>query len=158
MDLIAIDPGTIKVGWAVFQNDRLVAAGTQGLKGSRQESLGMRTLRLRRFLDELRSQAPAARHLAYEEVRRHRGTTAAHSYGAAMAVLQEWAIENELDYFSVPVSDVKQAATGKGGGAGTGKAEVLQAARDAWPHLDFPDDNAADAAWLGALNIRMPSN
>ena len=43
---------------------------------------------------------------------------------------------------------------GKGGGAGTGKAEVLQAARDAWPHLDFPDDNAADAAWLGVAGLR----
>lgn len=54
------------------------------------------------------------------------------------------------------ISDVKRAATGKGGGKGTAKADMLRAARARWPHLVFEDDNAADAAFIGrALRVEL---
>jgi Holliday junction resolvasome RuvABC endonuclease subunit len=77
-------------------------------------------------------------------------TDAAHAYGAAEGILLAWCAENGLEVKSQPIASVKAAATGKGGGPGTGKEEVLAAARVRWGGVHaFPGYDAADAAFIG---------
>jgi len=75
---------------------------------------------------------------------------AAHAYGAAEGILLAWCAENQLEVKSQPIASVKMAALGKGGGSGTGKEEVLAAARARWGAVhSFPGYDASDAAFIG---------
>lgn len=75
---------------------------------------------------------------------------AAHAYGAAEGILLAWCAENGLEVKSQPIATVKAAATGKGGGPGTAKEDVLAAARARWGAIHtFSGYDAADAAFIG---------
>lgn len=81
-----------------------------------------------------------------------------------------WHLLDELDAMGVPVAIapptcVKMLALGKGGGADTGKLEVVVAARDRLGYRGT-DDNEADALWcaaagyqrLGAPMAKLPAS
>jgi Holliday junction resolvasome RuvABC endonuclease subunit len=140
--IIALDPGT-KCGWAVYR-DGMTYAGVWDLRPNRYEGGGMRFLRLCRFLEET-TKAATLDLVAYEEVRRHKGTDAAHVYGGIVATIQQWAELRCTPYCAVPVAAVKRKATGKGN---AGKDEMLAAAKVRWPDIEIPDDNCADALWI----------
>ena len=78
--------------------------------------------------------------IAYEEVRRHMGTTAAHVYGGWLAVIQMYALNFKVKLMPIGVTEAKKHATGKGNAT---KAEVVAAMRDYFH--DVTDDNEADA-------------
>lgn len=113
MTWIGIDPGT-RCGWAVLADDGArIASGTWDCSVRRGEGAGFRYVRLTRYLGELLEAHPASR-VAYEDVRRHMGTDAAHVYGAIVGEIQRVCEERKLPYCSVPVGVVKKHATGKG--------------------------------------------
>jgi Holliday junction resolvasome RuvABC endonuclease subunit len=145
---IAIDPGT-KCGWAVLDGEgKKVASGVFDLANKRHEGGGMRYVRARRSFVDLTEAYPDAL-WAYEEVRRHRGTDAAHVYGGIVAQLTSVLEEAGRPYTAIPVGTIKRAATGKGNAA---KAAVMAAAERKWgsgsaaiPTLQSDDE--ADALW-----------
>ena len=140
--VLALDLGTT-TGWAMRTMDGQFAHGFASFKPSRYEGGGMRYLRFKRWLGELRQLATDIHSIYFEEVRRHAGVDAAHVYGGLLATLTAWCEHHNLPYQGVPVGTIKRHATGKGN---AGKDEVIQAMQ-ALGH-SVKDDNEADALAL----------
>jgi len=143
--ILAIDPGT-KCGWALFRNGKRSASGVWDLKPRTLDGAGMRFVKLRTYLDRL-AIAHSRLHVAFEEVRRHLGTDAAHIYGGIVAVITAWCEEHGYDYEGIPVGTIKKFATGKGN---ANKAMMVAAARERWPVPVIVTEDEADALWIGA--------
>ncbi|WP_374298140.1 crossover junction endodeoxyribonuclease RuvC [Sphingomonas sp.] len=140
--LLALDLGTT-TGWALRTPDRRIVSGTQSFKPQRFEGGGMRFLRFVRWLDELQALSGGLQHLAFEEVRRHASTDAAHAYGGFFGQLSAWCEQHAIPYHGVPVGTIKRHATGKGN---ANKDAMLTAVRS-WGYAPA-DDNEADALAL----------
>ena len=140
--VLAIDLGTT-TGWAMRTMDGQLAHGFTSFRPSRYEGGGMRYLRFKRWLSDMRHLASDIHSVYFEEVRRHAGVDAAHVYGGLLATLTAWCEHHNLPYQGVPVGTIKRHATGKGNAS---KDEVMQAMRA----LGHPvtDDNEADALAL----------
>jgi len=140
--LLALDLGTT-TGWALLTREGDIAHGFASFRPQRFEGGGMRFLRFKRWLSELKAIAHDIHAVYFEEVRRHAGVDAAHVYGGLMATLTAWCEHQNIAYLGVPVGTIKKHATGKGN---AGKAEVITAMRA----LGHPvtDDNEADALAL----------
>ena len=140
--LLALDLGTT-TGWALRSADGEISHGYAAFRPQRFEGGGMRFLRFKRWLTELKAVTEQIDALYYEEVRRHAGVDAAHVYGGLMATLTAWCEHHGIPYQGVPVGTIKKHATGKGN---AGKEEVI-AAMQAKGHR-VTDDNEADALAL----------
>jgi len=138
--LLALDLGTL-TGWALEQAG-VVTSGVQSFRPGRYDGGGMRYLRFRRWLDEMRGETNIVT-IAFEEVRRHMGVDAAHVYGGLMGTLTAWCEQHTIPYEGIPVGTIKKFATGKGN---ADKAAMIAYAR-ANGHLT-DDDNEADAVAL----------
>lgn len=140
--LLALDLGT-RTGWALMGRDGRITSGSESFKPQRFEGGGMRFLRFRRWLAEIRQCAEGVDLVAFEEVRRHAGVDAAHAYGGFMGQLTAWCEHHGIPYQGVPVGTIKKHATGKGN---AGKEAMIAAAveRGHSPR----DDNEADALAL----------
>lgn len=136
-----LDLGT-KTGYAIKTNP--VTSGVWKLAGGRFEGGGMRFLRFKNCLADLHALTNFDE-VAYEEVRRHRGTDAAHCYGALMGALTSWCEEQspKIPYQGVPVGSIKKATAGKGNADKDQMIAAVQAKGFA-PE----DDNEADAIAL----------
>ena len=94
-NVLALDLGTT-TGWALRSAQGPIAHGFVSFKSQRFEGGGMRYLRFRRWLDDLRDTvcrtgtSPGIDALYFEEVRRHLGVDAAHVYGGLLATLTAW--------------------------------------------------------------------
>ena len=135
--ILALDLGT-DTGWALSTG----ISGTQSFRPGRYDGGGMRYLRFRRWLDEVYASTPFTE-VAYEEVRRHAATDAAHVYGGLLGVLTAWCEEREVPYQGIPVGTIKKHATGKGNAS---KSQIYASIRQ----LGYSpcDDNEADAIAL----------
>ena len=140
--ILALDPGTI-TGWALRGSDGHITSGSESFRPQRFEGGGMRFLRFKRWLTELKAVADGIDALHFEEVRRHVSTDAAHAYGGFLATLTAWCEHHQIPHQGVPVGTIKKHATGKGN---AGKDDVIAAAR-ARGHQPV-DDNEADALAL----------
>jgi Holliday junction resolvasome RuvABC endonuclease subunit len=140
--ILALDLGT-HTGWALHPLDGTITSATEHFKPHRFEGGGMRFLRFRKWLTELKAVAGDIHAVYFEEVRRHAGVDAAHVYGGLMATLTAWCEHHHIPYEGVPVGTIKKHATGRGN---AGKAEVIAAMR-AKGHPVI-DDNEADALAL----------
>ena len=140
--ILALDLGTT-TGWALRSSDGAITSGSAGFRPQRFEGGGMRFLRFKRWLAELKDMAGGIDALHFEEVRRHVSTDAAHAYGGFLATLTAWCEHHQIPYQGVPVGTIKKHATGKGNAS---KDEVLSAMR-ALGHAPT-DDNEADALAL----------
>jgi Holliday junction resolvasome RuvABC endonuclease subunit len=145
LTIIALDLGTT-TGWAIRTHNGVITSGTQSFKSNRFEGGGMRYLRFRRWLNELKATlaAPSGPGAVYfEEVRRHLGVDAAHAYGGFLATLTTWCEHHNIPYQGVPVGTIKKHATGKGNAS---KDDMIAA----MIRLGFApaDDNEADALAL----------
>ena len=140
--VLALDLGTT-TGWALRSQDGGITSGTVTFRPSRFEGGGMRYLRFRSWLGELAALAGGLTRIAFEEVRSHAGTDAAHLYGGFLAHLSAWCEEHDVPYEGVPVGTIKRYATGNGN---ADKAKMIAAiqARGFRP----ADDNEADAIAL----------
>ncbi|MEA1052325.1 hypothetical protein U5801_21320 [Lamprobacter modestohalophilus] len=136
------DLGT-RTGWALRTRDGLINGGSESFKPSRFEGGGMRYLRFKRWLTELKRCADGLDLVVFEEVRRHAGVDAAHAYGGFLAQLTAWCEDHQIPYQGVPVGTIKKHATGKGN---ANKQAMIAAAQARG--LTPVDDNHADALAL----------
>ncbi len=140
--ILALDLGT-STGWALRSSDGAITSGSESFRPQRFEGGGMRFLRFKRWLAELKDMTGGIDALHFEEVRRHVSTDAAHAYGGFLATLTAWCEHHQIPYQGVPVGTIKKHATGKGN---AGKDLVI-AAMTALGHAPA-DDNEADALAL----------
>lgn len=140
--ILALDLGT-QTGWAVCDRDSGVTSGSESFKPQRFEGGGMRYLRFKRWLTEIKQSCDGIDAVYFEEVRRHAGVDAAHAYGGFMAHLTAWCEHHQIPYQGVPVGTIKKHATGKGN---ANKDQMIGAAR-LRGHAPA-DDNEADAIAL----------
>lgn len=140
--ILALDLGTT-TGWALRQLDGTISSGTVAFKPQRFEGGGMRFLRFKRWLNELRQTAGDIQSVVLEEVRSHAGVDAAHAYGGFLGHLTAWCEQHHIPYQGVPVGTIKKHATGKGN---AGKAAMIAAAQARG--FQPQDDNEADALAL----------
>lgn len=140
--LLALDLGTT-TGWALRGCDGHIDSGSQHFRPQRFEGGGMRFLRFKRWLNEIKQSCDGIDCLYFEEVRRHVSTDAAHAYGGFLATLTAWCEHHQIPYQGVPVGTLKKHATGKGNAS---KEDVITAIR-ARGHNPV-DDNEADALAL----------
>ena len=139
MTILVLDLGTT-TGWALLGRDGSITSGSESFKPQRFEGGGMRYLRFKRWLTEVKQAAGDIDAVYFEEVRRHVGVDAAHAYGGFMAHLTAWCEHHQIPYQGVPVGTIKKHATGKGNAS---KDEMI-AAMQANGH-PVTDDNEADA-------------
>ena len=145
--ILALDLGTT-TGWAMLC-DGTITSGSESFKPSRFEGGGMRFLKFKRWLADMKNCGTYGIDAVYfEEVRRHAGVDAAHAYGGFMAHLTAWCEHHQIPYQGVPVGTIKKHATGKGNAS---KDAMISAAREIG--LDPQDDNEADA--LALLNFAI---
>ena len=148
--VLAIDLGTA-TGWAIRTLEGQITHGVAGFRPGRYEGGGMRYLRFKRWLSELRTLATEIHSVYFEEVRRHVGVDAAHVYGGLLATLTTWCEHHNIPYQGVPVGTIKRHATGKGNASKTAVSDAMRALGHA-----VKDDNEADALalLLWALDTR----
>jgi Holliday junction resolvasome RuvABC endonuclease subunit len=139
--LLTLDLGTT-TGFCVGEREGALASGSQNFKPGRYDGGGMRFVRFRKWLDELQVAYRIDR-IAFEEVRRHAGTDAAHVYGGLMATLQAWAEDNRIPYEGIPVGTIKKVWTGSGNASKD--AMFAEAVKRGFAPID---DNEADAIAL----------
>ena len=137
--VVALDLGTT-TGWAWVMGGWPIMSGTLDLKPNRYDGGGMRYLRLRNWLEQLRLDVGGIDAIHFEEVRRHAGTSAAHVYGGLLATLTGWCEERAVAYQGVPVGTIKRFIAGKGN---ADKSAVITAVRERG--YSPKDDNEADA-------------
>ena len=140
--VLALDLGQ-HTGWALAYPRGPITSGTETFKAGRFEGGGMPLLRFAAWLDELQAKAGPLTAVVFEEVRAHRGTAAAHTYGAFLGQLTAWCELHQVPYQGVPVGTIKKHATGKGNAS---KDEMVASVR-ARGHQPV-DDNEADALAL----------
>ncbi|WP_375668694.1 MULTISPECIES: crossover junction endodeoxyribonuclease RuvC [unclassified Bartonella] len=137
--ILCLDLGT-KTGWALRDADGFITSDTEHFQSRRFEGGGMRYLRFKKWLSELKRSVDEIDAVYFEEVRRHVGTDASHIYGGFLATLTAWCEHHQIPYEGIPVATIKKAMTGKGNAS---KAEMIKAMR-AKGHAPC-DDNEADA-------------
>jgi len=147
--ILTLDLGT-QTGWALRQPDAAVTSGSQTFKPGRFEGGGMRFLRFKRWLTELKQATDGLDAVYFEEVRRHAGVDAAHLYGGFLAHLTAWCEHHAIPYQGVPVGTIKKHATGKGNAS---KADMVSAMRTRG--FQPVDDNEADALALLAWALQQ---
>lgn len=103
----------------------------------------MRYLRFQHWLEETHRVSGGVQAVYFEEVRRHIGVDAAHTYGGFLSHLTAWCEGQSIPYAGVPVGTIKQFVTGKGNAS---KEAVIKAVQ-ALGHNPI-DDNEADALAL----------
>ena len=138
MNVLALDPST-HCGFAHSSGP----SGTFDLSIRRDESGGMRLIRLRGKLNEIRASC-GVDIIIFES---------AVSYGAhksgigfsfeVQAVIKLWCEDNGVEYRGYSPSEIKKHATGRGN---ANKKDMMEAATARWPAVK--DDNEADALWL----------
>ena len=151
MTVLALDLGT-KTGWALHGQDQFITSGTVEFKNDRWQGGGMRFLRFKQWLTEIKQMTGGLDAVFVEEVRRHLGVDAAHAYGGFLAHVTAWCEHHQIPYEAVPVGTIKRHATGKGN---ANKEAMVTAMRNRG--FNPCDDNEADAlALLGwAQDHRM---
>lgn len=147
--ILCLDLGQ-NTGWALRSRHGGITSGTAEFKNSRWQGGGMIFLRFTRFLTEIH-QSEKISMVFYEEVRRHKGTDAAHNYGGFWSNLIAWCELNEIAYEGVPVGTIKRHATGKGGAA---KELVIQSVVQRGHNPANDDEADALALLYWALKYR----
>jgi Holliday junction resolvasome RuvABC endonuclease subunit len=137
--ILALDLGAT-TGWAVRSIDGAITSGTAEFRLDRWQSGGMRFLRFKRWLTEIKNQVGGFDLVVYEQVRRHAGVDAAHAFGGWLAILTAWCDHHGIAYQGVPVGTIKRFIAGKGN---ADKAAVIAAVRARG--FNPADDNEADA-------------
>ena len=140
--VLALDLGTT-TGWALRDAEGPITSGTVSFRPDRFSGGGMRFLRFKRWLTEVKNAGGGIDAVYLEEVRRHAGTSAAHIYGGFLAHVTAWCEHHGIPYEGVPVGTIKRHVTGKGNAT---KQAVIEAVRARG--FAPADDNEADAIAL----------
>ena len=140
--ILALDLGTA-TGWALSDEYGAITSGTVSFRPDRFSGGGMRFLRFKRWLTDVKNTAGGIDAAYLEEVRRHAGVDAAHIYGGFLAHVSAWCEHHGIPYQGVPVGTIKRHVTGRGN---ADKAAVIAAVRARG--FSPADDNEADAIAL----------
>lgn len=141
MNVLSLDMAT-KTGWAVFF-DGMIDSGVQTFELKRGESHGMRFLRFRAWLQEMKELCPGKIDLISFEQAHHRGGPATQLAVGMMTDALAFAADIGAETMPVHTGTLKKFATGKGN---AGKEAMKEAARK-MGYLPI-DDNEADACLL----------
>ncbi|NBS40862.1 MAG: hypothetical protein EBS73_16740 [Betaproteobacteria bacterium] len=107
--ILALDLGTT-TGWALRLGDASLNHGFVHFKPQRFEGGGMRYLRFKRWLGEIRLVAGEINGVYFEEVRRHLGVDAAHVYGGLlMGRASKASVMEAMRIAGHPVTDSNEA-------------------------------------------------
>lgn len=153
--IIGIDLGT-KCGFAVLQGRKRVESGRWNLRSSRKGwHRGERWIDFEVKLRMLQT-THQAEVIAYERVRRHVGTTAAHVYGGLLAMLERFDFgQRDYDYRAelvpIEVGSWKKATTGNGAAL---KPDVGRFVRKRFRYTAASEDEA-DALAIAEACRRM---
>ena len=141
MNILALDPAT-KCGWAHSSGP----SGTWDLSTRRDESGGMKLIRLVSKLDELWCFGEGFSLLVYEAARHAmpKMQGALVHQAELQGCIKLWCETNRVQYRGYSPNEIKKHATGKGN---AGKPEMIAKAKTKWPGF-IGDDNEADAKWL----------
>lgn len=158
--ILTLDLG-IKTGWALHKPDGKIISGTTQFKTNRFEGGGMRYLKFKQWLTELKNKYGQFDEVHFEEVRMHRGkgkngrvtfnVDAAHAYGGFVATLTAWCEHYQTPYAAMPVGKIKKHITGKGN---ANKQAVIKAVKA--KGFNPVDDNEADA--IALLDLILTQN
>lgn len=149
MNILALDPAT-KCGWAHSAGP----SGTFDLSIRRDESAGMRLIRLEGKLNDVKG-GSGIDLVVYEAAR----NCAPKMQGALVVqamlqgVLVAWCEKNGIQYRGYSPSEIKKHATGKGN---AGKDQMIAAAKQKFNFTG--DDNESDALWLLDLAMKEYAN
>ena len=122
-NILAIDLGT-QTGWAIVSGFGSIRSGSRSFKLARDEAPGLAFWRFARWLTEIEEQVQGFDAVYYEAVFAHKGTIAAHKYGAFEGQLLSWCAGRDIPVQGVAVSTIKKHATGFGY---AGKQAVIDA-------------------------------
>jgi Holliday junction resolvasome RuvABC endonuclease subunit len=147
MNILALDLGT-RTGYAILKDEH-ITIGTKKLLHDKNAS-GVRFLYFRRWLTEM-IETHNIYNVFFERVYRHKGTEAAHIYGAFMYVLAMVCEELKIRCVGLNVGTIKKFATGKGNAT---KEEMIAAAK--LRGFDPQTDDEADA--LAILFLALKTN
>ncbi|WOB75914.1 hypothetical protein [Achromobacter xylosoxidans] len=147
VNILALDLGT-KLGWALQMRDRPITHGTESFAPRKSWSPGQRWQRFRTFLHEVVAHNNV-HVIAYEDVKRHAGTDAAHAYGAFLALTELVADSHRARLVPVGVGTIKKHWTGKGN-ADKAAMEAQARARGFRPESDNDADALAILHWAVA--------
>ena len=89
MTVLTLDLGS-KTGWALHGQDQAITSGTVEFKNDRWQGGGMKFLRFKQWLTEIKQMEGGLDAVFVEEVRRHLGVDAAHAYGGFLAHVTAW--------------------------------------------------------------------
>lgn len=134
--ILALDPAT-KCGWATD-----TAYGVWNLLPKRDESKGMRLIRLKAKLKEVCSVDDITIIVFERPGGRFKGPIVVHS--ELQGVIKLFAEENNLEYRGYSSGEIKKFATGKGN---ANKAMMIAYAKEKLGYTGDSDDEA-DALWL----------
>ena len=129
--VLALDLGTA-TGWALRDPDGTVASGTMTFRPDWFSGGGMRFLRFKGWLTEVKNAAGSIDAVYLEEVRRHAGVDAAHVFGGFLAHVTAWCEHHSIPYQGVPVGTIKRHVTDKGNAS---KDAVI--GRLTWPEREL---------------------
>lgn len=134
MKILAIDQAS-RLGWAISAE----VYGTWDLTTRKDESIGMKLVRLRAKLDEI-CRLEGITLIVYERVAGMHTSAVIHS-AKLVATIEMYCTDNNIDYASYSASEIKKFATGKGNAK---KDAMIQAAKEKYGYTGN-DDNEADA-------------
>jgi len=143
MNTLALDLG-LTAGFA-SRLDGLFDSGTVSLEVGRDESKGLRPMRLGNFLARVNALCRGGLDLVVFEQVHHRGGAATAVAERFVGKLLEFCALEGIDHKPVHTATLKKWATGKGN---AGKPEMMAEARRRHPEVDLIDDNHADALLL----------
>ena len=152
MNILAIDPAT-HCGWAHSCGQ----SGTWNLSVRKDESGGMRLIRLRGKLAEIR-EAVGVDLVVFEASRNLQHGNAVRVAAQIQAVVECWCIDHGIEYRGYSPAEVKKHATGKGNAK---KDAMMAGAMKRWKLAAVTEDQA-DALWLldlatSELALREPT-
>jgi len=140
--VLALDLGTT-TGWALRGRDGHITSGIVTHRNDRWQGGGMRFLRFRQWLTEIKHASDGLDQVVFEEVRRHAGTDGSTPVRGMARDPDRLVRAHVIPYEGVPVGTIKQFATGKGN---ADKAAMVAAMKARGFHP--ADDNEADALAL----------
>src|ERR1700746_2188451 len=141
MPILALDPAT-QLGWALSP----LLSGVWDLSLKRDESMGMKFMRLRAKLNEL-TENYRIQLVVYEAARnampKMQGSLV--HQAQLQAIIIDWATGAGVESKGYSPKEIKKWATGNGNAS---KEAMVTCAKKRWPQVTILDDNQADALLL----------
>lgn len=149
MNVLALDIAE-KTGWCI-RTDTILKSGVKLLKENPYDHPNIKLMNLDSLLNKILSKIGKIDLVAYEEHDFIKGVRTTQALERLKGVMLLWCEKQRIPYMAIKVHEIKQEATGKGGGKGTDKEAVYQSALSRWPDQNVKDDNQADALFIMAV-------